>query len=231
MEKYFIGIFPLFGPGTGNYLAYCKNYWASDGSPYFLLGLNMGTIRKELSSVFSTYKAIDDDWDSQRFQSKTESFQWIFVHELGHGIDHVFGFTKNLSYTQEESNPFGQAWSKAIWDDVESMKSEYQLSIPFELYGTRTLTMPEYFGILEELKASPFITYYGSANAKEDWAEMFSYYVRKNVFGHDVTLKITDPQGTVHEFDHSQSPLQKRRLEEMGEIYQWLTSQDYSSHN
>jgi hypothetical protein len=150
-------------------------------------------------------------------------------HEVSHGLDYLFGFTVDRLYIKELPQPFGRRWSEAVWLDLDTPKPQFQLSQRRKYFNQAVISAKDYIEILQELEDSPYISFYGTTNAQEDFAEHWEIFAATNFYAFDNLFKYTSPEGTVYEFAMHIEEKQLTRQAELGEIYQWIISQDYAN--
>ena len=71
-------------------------------------------------------------------------------------------------------------------------------------------------GCYEALRASPFVSFYSTAAATEDLAELVAWQQLASRLGQSLTLRIRDDEGrTVHQYEPLKSPEVQTRFEAM----------------
>jgi len=139
---------------------------------------------------------------------QSDALTYILLHEATHIVDQVMGLS------DDENGVF----RAGIWEDLrmpsEPHASSLALNTPFRRMPPVPLRdSPAHYDALQQ---SPFVTFYATAAAPEDLAELFAWQQLVSRFDQTLTLTIRDGEGrTVYRYEPLASPRVQPRFGEV----------------
>lgn len=117
----------------------------------------------------------------------TDALTYVLLHEATHVVDQVLGLT------DDETGPFRQG----IWDDLRTPAEPHASSIAMSTPFRRRPPVPlsDAPDLYEALRRTPFVTFYATAAAPEDLAEVVAWQQLASRFDQTLTLTIRDRSG------------------------------------
>jgi hypothetical protein len=228
MQKHFLGVFPIFGTSTNRLGGFAFPRFDTQGKPYFGMTVVMNPFSPALAHVKYEYPDMEEGWSYDNENSTEEWLQELLLHEMAHGLDYVFEITEDRPWIVNRHLPEGRSWSGAIWKDPYNPKEEFTLPRNINLRSYQPFYISDFLEMELLIIDSPYITYYGSTNAAEDFAEAFSTYVLTQKLGKNPKTTITTQEGVIYTLEHWKGPKQQARLEGIREIYEWIIAQDFA---
>lgn len=137
-----------------------------------------------------------------------DALTYVLLHEATHIVDQVMGLT------DDEAGAF----RAGIWEDLrtpsEPHASSPALTTPFRRMPP--VPLGDSPALYEALRQSPFVTFYATAAAPEDLAELFAWQQLASRFDQTLTLTIRDREGgTVYRYEPLVSPEVQPRFGEV----------------
>ena len=135
-----------------------------------------------------------------------DALTYVLLHEASHVVDQVLGITS------DEDGVF----RSGIWADLRALEMPYASSLiaetPFR--GAPAIPLREAEAHYRALSESPFVSFYATAAAVEDFAEVFAWQQLGERFGQRLTLSIRDRAGAVvFSYEPLEAPRVRSRLE------------------
>lgn len=179
-------------------------------SKQFTITLRASLLNETLTDFLNTKEAalfLDDGSGYQiRFDAGlADALTYILVHEASHVVDQVLGLTDDSA----------SSFMAGYWDTVRQPLEPYLSNIALQnrFRGAPRIPLseaPEYYRALSE---TPFVTFYATAAAPEDVAELFAWkQVSKNL-DNGLTLSVLNSSGDViFQYEPLESPFVKARF-------------------
>ena len=155
--------------------------------------------------MFSHLFADDGSGFSVQFDAgHADALTYVLLHEASHVVDQVLGLTDNAD------GPF----RAGLWRDLRALAPAYDGTLmsatPFRRQPPVPLRhAPAYY---ESLRQSPFVSFYATAAAPEDLAELFAW---QQLAARDapLTLTVRNGQGqAIYRYRPLEQPVVQRRF-------------------
>lgn len=139
---------------------------------------------------------------------QSDALTYVLLHEATHIVDQVMGLT------DDEAGAF----RAGVWEDLrtpsEPLASSPALSTPFRRMPP--VPLGDSPALYDALRQSPFVTFYATAAATEDLAELFAWQQLASRFDQTLTLTIRNREGgTVYRYEPLASPEVQPRFGEV----------------
>lgn len=219
-------------PGAGSALTSRANL--DDTNMQFDITFKASLLNESLTQFLNTKEARlfshdGSDLSVQFGAGNSDALTYILLHEATHVVDQVLGLS------DDDEGPF----RVGIWDDLSTPAEPHASSLAMKTPFRREPKVPlgNAPAFYESLRASPFVSFYATAAAAEDLAELVAWQQMASRFEQPPTLTVRDGEGeTVYQYEPLKSPeLQTRfaAIQEYLERYErgCLSSQvDHDDH-
>jgi hypothetical protein len=139
---------------------------------------------------------------------QSDALTYVLLHEATHIVDQVMGLT------DDETGAF----RAGIWEDLRTPSEPHASSPALNTPFRRMPPVPlgDSPALYDALQQSPFVTFYATAAAPEDLAELFAWQQLASRFHQTLTLTIRDREGgTVYRYEPLASPHVQPRFGEV----------------
>ena len=181
-----------------------------ENSKHFAITLRASLINETLTDFLNTKESalfLDDGSGYQiRFDAGlADALTYILVHEASHVVDQVLGLT------DDNASPF----MAGNWETTRQPLEPYLSSLALQnrFRGAPRIPLSEAPAYYRALSETPFVTFYATAAAPEDVAELFAWkQVSKNL-DDGLTLSVLNGLGDViFQYEPLESPLVRARF-------------------
>ncbi len=198
-------------PGSGSALT--SRVGLDETSLQFDITLRASLLEESLTAFLNTKEARLFEDDGSGFgvafdAGESDALTYILLHEASHVVDQVLGLTDNAA------GPF----RAGIWNDLRALSQPHASSLAARTPFRRESAVPLRYSpaFYESLRKSPFVSFYASAAAPEDLAELFAWQQLASRFDQSLTLTIRDRGGaTLYRYDPLESPKVQSRFVEV----------------
>lgn len=182
----------------------------------FAITLRATLLTESLTDFLNTKEAnlfIDDGSGYRvRFDAGAiDALTYVLLHEATHVVDQVLG------WTADDASPL----MAGTWATVRQPAEPYRSSLAAQtrFRGAPQIPLgeaPEYY---RALRQTPYISFYATAAAPEDVAELFAWEQISKLFDDRLTLTVLDPTGQiVFRYEPLESPLVRARFRTVEEL-------------
>lgn len=178
-------------PGTGSALTRLVDPGAA--TPQFDISLRSSLLGETLTSFLNTKERRLFRDDGSGFQvsfdaGSSDALTYILLHEATHVVNQVRGLS------DDQSSPVGAG----IWSDLRTLADPHASSLAAQTLfrGRSPIPLrhaPVYYA---SLQASPFVSFYATAAAPEDVAELFAWQQLAATLTLPLTLTVVDRHGS-----------------------------------
>lgn len=118
---------------------------------------------------------------------RTDALAYVLLHEATHIVDQVMGL----------SDDEAGALRSGVWEDLRTLAEPHSSSPAANTPFRRKPPVPlrDAPALYESLRGTPFVSFYATAAAPEDLAELFAWQQLASRFDQDLTLTVRDRQG------------------------------------
>ena len=198
-------------PGSGSALT--SRAGLDDASTQFDITLKASLLDETLTGFLNAKEArlFADDGSglSVAFDAdNVDAFTYVLLHEATHIVDQILGLS------DDEAGLF----RVGVWDDLRTPAEPHASSLAMNTPFRRKPPVPmgDAPGYYEALRASPFVSFYSTAAAAEDLAELAAWRELTSRPGQSLMLRIRDEEGrTVYQYEPLKSPEVQSRFEAM----------------
>lgn len=179
-------------PGSGSALT--SRVGLDETSSQFDITLRASLLDESLTAFLNTKEARLFEVDGSGFDvnfdaGESDALTYVLLHEASHIVDQVLGLTDNAAGSLRAG----------IWDDLRSLSEPHASSLAARTPFRREPPIPLRYSpaFYESLRQSPFVSFYASAAAPEDAAELFAWQQLASRFDQSLTLTIRDREGFI----------------------------------
>lgn len=204
-----------------------------NGKMYFYLVFNPSVLKKTLSQ-WAAHKEESCFIKQKGFMLKIKAdnalsgFFGVLLHESAHIYDYannVTPYVEPVVIPLMENRKKDHSFTKENWagylEHSSAVKFSWLSKISF--YGQRGgphITMDKALGLYRQLSSSPFVSLYSVLNWAEDFAEFFMLYHLVEVLKSPYRIEVLKDGKLLHAYEPFKSPLQKKRLAWMKDLYE-----------
>jgi hypothetical protein len=195
-------------PGSGSALA--SRVGLDENSKIFAITLRASLLEETLTEFLNTKEAKLFVADASKYRIRfdagsSDALTYVLLHEATHIVDQVLGLTADNTHPL-----MAGAWESQR-EPAEPHRSSLAMQTSFR--AARKIPVgdaPKYYRALGE---TPFVSFYATAAAAEDVAELFAWQQLATRFGQKLTLSVLDGSGQViFRYEPLDSPLKKTRF-------------------
>lgn len=195
-------------PGSGSALT--SRAGLDETSSQFDITLRASLLDESLTAFLNTKEArlFEDDGSgfSVEFDAgESAALTYILLHEATHIVDQVLGLS------HDAAGPL----RAGIWEDVRTLSESHASSLAARTPFRREPAIPLRYSpaFYESLRKSPFVSFYASAAAPEDMAELFAWQQLASRFDQSLTLTVREREGaTLYRYEPLESPEVRSRF-------------------
>ena len=204
-------------PGAGSALTSRAD--AEQKSDVFDITLRASLLQESLTDFLNTKEAnlfeADGSGYAVRFEAgTTDALTYILLHEATHVVDQTLGLTAS------DASPF----RVGIWTAPRQLAEPYASSLVSKTWFRRAPKIPigqapTYYRALGQ---TPFVSFYATAAAPEDLAELVAWQQLVTRFGQTLTLEVRDGEGrTAYAYEPLRSARFRGRFPEVEALLAW----------
>jgi hypothetical protein len=194
------------GPGS----ALTSRVGPDDNSKHFAITLRASLLNETLTDFLNTKESALFLDDGSGYQIKfdaglADALTYILVHEASHVVDQVLGLTDDNASSFMAGN----------WDTTRQPLEPYLSSLALQnrFRGAPRIPLGDAPRFYRALSETPFVTFYATAAAPDDVAELFAWQQMSMHFGNGLTLSVLDRFGDViFQYEPLESPLVRARF-------------------
>lgn len=131
-----------------------------------------GGSNTELKSGLPTVKVSPADMSQQPY------VVFRLLHELAHSFDYQYRYNR-----AKDDQGFKDSWTTIYWDEVNTLKPKHNFSYRNQICllncNSKYITASKANTVYQQIQKSGFVSLASTVDAKEDFAESFTYYVMK----------------------------------------------------
>ena len=201
-------------PGSGSALTRLVE---TDGGPaQFDITLKASLLGDSLSDFLNTKERRLFEEDGSGFvvsfdAGDADALTYILMHEASHMVDQVMGLTGGPE----------NAFVRGIWEGNRELAHPFADSLAAQTPFRRQPAIPARYApaYYESLRNSPFVSFYATAAAPEDLAELLAWQQLRARYDEHLTLKVSDRAGlTLFEYNPLEAAAVKARFSQVGAL-------------
>lgn len=186
-------------------------------SKKFDITLRASLLNEDLTTFLNTKEARlfeeDGSGTSIAFDAgNSDALTYVLLHEATHIVDQVLGLS------DDRSNPLVEG----LWTDNRALAAPYASNHVAEtrFRGAPPLLLAMAPAAYEALRDSPFVSFYATAAAPEDLAELFAWQHLATELDHHLSLDVVDDKGlTIFAYNPLATPQVRARFAEVEKVH------------
>ncbi|WP_147391791.1 hypothetical protein [Pelagerythrobacter aerophilus] len=198
-------------PGSGSALT--SRAGLDETRSQFDITLRASLLDESLTAFLNTKEArlFEDDGSgfSVEFDAgQSDALAYILLHEATHIVDQVLGLSEKAT----------GSFRADIWKDLRTLSEPHASSLAARTPFRRAPAIPRRYSpaFYESLRKSPFVSFYASAAAPEDLAELFAWQQLASRFNQSLTLTVRDREGfALYRYEPLKAPEVSLRFSEV----------------
>tara|TARA_R100000501_G_scaffold1440_2_gene4307 strand:- start:46075 stop:47103 length:1029 start_codon:yes stop_codon:yes gene_type:complete len=203
-------------PGAGSALT--SRAGLDDASMQFDITLRASLLDESLAKFLNDKEsrlfADDDSGFSVEFDAgQSDALTYILLHEANHIVDQV------IALTADTAGPF----RSKVWKDLRAIAPPHDASLAAKNPFRRARPIPLRYApaYYESLANSPFVSFYATAAATEDVAELFAWQQLASRFDQSLTITIRDNQRLIlHRYEPLETPFALLRFGDVQAVFE-----------
>jgi hypothetical protein len=201
------------------------------GAPYRLFDITIraGILRQTASEWLTEkergcYSPGSSTYSVSIEAGKRDALLFVLIHEATHIVDFCLGITPAPpADNQSKSTPVPTAFTRDIWSDrtrpAPAYRDPVRERVRFYVPG-KTVPLEDAEAIYRSLRATPFVSLYGSTNWNDDLAEYAAVYHWTEKLHQPYRIVVRSADRTVFEYEPMKSELVRGRIDQIRPFYE-----------